>query len=205
MYRLNTQDEGRWGKESQSLVLSYPAGIVALTTQGGKKQGDSRQRCQSNSRRRDDGGVLSVQCVFPTCYNDIVTSFLFSLLRRWDFFPCLLPPAVRSVSTWWYKSLLFYEALYHHGCSDFYCSGNFQGWAWGCVERKKKKKKTQSATATVFFFDPLHVITRKMGREKKGKNKITFFDSLWGLWTPSLLCCNLNAPSALTSLHLQTT
>lgn len=77
----------------------------------------------SNSRRRDDWSVLSVKCVFLTCYDDIVTHpLLFFLLRRWDFFPRLLPPAASA-------SL---RDDIHHFCSmrfissglftDFYCS-----------------------------------------------------------------------------------
>lgn len=97
-------------------------------------------------------------------------------------------------------------ALYHQACSLTYCSvAIFQGLAWGRVERKKEKKNTfwQWATATVFY-DPLHVIiAREMGREKK--DWITCLYSLWGLWAHFLLCCDLNAPSALTNLHLRPT
>lgn len=142
--------------------------VLLLDNNRGKKQlVDSRQRCQSNSRRRDDWRVLSVQCVFPTCCNDKVTSlfFLFFYATEISISVCCLRRC-GSVSTWWYNFALW--GFISSWLLWLLLLWQFLRFSFRTCREKRVGKKKKTISDRNSFSDPLHVlITRKMCREKK--------------------------------------
>lgn len=182
-------------------MLSYPAGIVARQHRKRKK----KQSCLSTEDdvRATAGGEM-IEVLLWWHSHTHPSFFPFTPLR-------FLSPFVASsgvgISAWWYTSLLFY-ALYIIRPVHWLLllCGNFQGLAWGRAERKKERQThSDNQRPQQFFMTHCMLSLQEKWAGGKKKDWITCLYSLWGLWAHFLLCCDLNAPSALTNLHLRPT